>query len=322
MTQPHTFKSIFLERLNRFINPNFSHKYIWALFLAGTGLIGYQRVIQLGGSLEIITDEVKLKLSVPTGVDTVFVIAGVILILVSGLLFYLLVIKGEKKSKKYKSLKKAAPDLRKLLDENRRVFLTFGPNSDAGNVEDVRWDMQVWENTKQNNILPNNNQILSIINNVSNLTNEEERIAGDMRSHIEAFKTHCSDPLFDYSEHQFPMAFADLINQYCSNNQHTRATEYGAWVKQKVTAKSISIEKMYLYGGALYSQKTSDIDVLVKVETTAVDDIKVQALVWKDISRDFREAFGLKLHLTVFTGLEVQNYNQFLSKIPSHLEIN
>lgn len=70
MSTTLTLKSIALEKLNRILNPNFETKFIWALLVAGLSLLGYQRVIQLGSSIEILSPEWYVKLSLSSGTDT------------------------------------------------------------------------------------------------------------------------------------------------------------------------------------------------------------------------------------------------------------
>ena len=99
--------------------------------------------------------------------------------------------------------------------------------------------MLVWEDSKQNIILPNNGKLLAILENIKQYSSEEKMVVDAMKNHIEAFRTHCENPLFDYTDHQFPMSFSDLIYQYCAGNQNPRAMEYGNWVKSQASTKSI-----------------------------------------------------------------------------------
>lgn len=89
MSNDLTIKGILLEKLNRFLNPNFDTKFIWLLLTSGIALVGYQRVIQLGSSLEIIKEDVYIKLSLNSGVDSIFVVIGSFMILSSVAFFTL-----------------------------------------------------------------------------------------------------------------------------------------------------------------------------------------------------------------------------------------
>lgn len=111
-----TIKSIFLEKLNRFLNPNFNTKFIWSLLTAGIALVGYQRIIQLGSKLEIIKEDLYIKLSLNSGVDSVFIVVGAFMIVSSVILFALMQLKSTKNSP-------ITELLEKLLSDNAYVVL-------------------------------------------------------------------------------------------------------------------------------------------------------------------------------------------------------
>lgn len=150
MNQELTLKGIALEKLNRILNPNFDSKFIWALLSGGVLLVGYQRIIQLCSSLEVFSGGTYVKLSLSSGTDTIFVVIGSVMIFSSIIIFIVRMINGQYGAvKKYKSLQHAAKDIRPLMDDNRRVFTAFGPNSESGNIDDLRQDYEVWEQLKK-----------------------------------------------------------------------------------------------------------------------------------------------------------------------------
>jgi tetratricopeptide (TPR) repeat protein len=110
-----TIKAIFLEKLNRFLNPNFNTKFIWFLLTSGVVLVGYQKVIQLGSSLEIIKEELYIKLSINSGVDSLVILIGIFMIASSVILFTLIQLKNSPPPKNKL--------LEKLLNENINVVL-------------------------------------------------------------------------------------------------------------------------------------------------------------------------------------------------------
>ncbi|GGB55129.1 hypothetical protein GCM10011502_30100 [Oceanisphaera marina] len=73
MSQELTLKGIALEKLNRILNPNFDSKFIWALLSGGVLLAGYQRIIQLCSSIEVVSGDTYVKLSLSSGTDAVFI---------------------------------------------------------------------------------------------------------------------------------------------------------------------------------------------------------------------------------------------------------
>lgn len=315
MSNDLTIKGILLEKLNRFLNPNFDTKFIWLLLTSGIALVGYQRVIQLGSSLEIIKEDVDIKLSLNSGVDSIFVFIGSFMI-VSSVVFFTLKQLSNKTSpsKIYKTLSKAAPDIRPLMDDNRRIFTAFGPNTSAGSTDELRHDYEVWEQLKLDQIVPNNDSILSILNRVKKLDKREELVVSAMKSHVQAFKKHCEDPNFDYSQNQFPIAFSDLILSYCSPGKNN-LEKYEAWIVEKSKIKKDDIEAAYIFGSALYGAETTDVDLLIKTKATKIEDIKLDAYFYEELKEHFYRELGLKLHLKVYSELEKRSYDAFKAKL-------
>lgn len=116
MSNKLTIKSIFLEKLNRILNPNFDTKFIWFLLTSGIALVGYQRIIQLSSSLEIIKENLYIRLSLNSGVDSVFIVIGAFMIFSSVFLFTLRQLNNRTSSPITKLLEK-------LLNDNANVVL-------------------------------------------------------------------------------------------------------------------------------------------------------------------------------------------------------
>ncbi|MGF1803043.1 tetratricopeptide repeat protein [Vibrio gigantis] len=111
-----TIKRIFLEKLNRILNPNFNTKFIWLLLTSGIALVGYQKIIQLGSNLEIIKKDLYIKLSLNSGVDSVFIVIGAFMIVSSVVLFTLMQLNNRTNYPTTKLLKQ-------LLSDNPNVVL-------------------------------------------------------------------------------------------------------------------------------------------------------------------------------------------------------
>ncbi|MDH5976873.1 hypothetical protein L8R98_08795 [Vibrio splendidus] len=317
MSTTLTLKSIILEKINRIINPNFETKFIWLLFVSGLALIGYQRVVQLGSSIEILSSEWYVKLSLSSEADTFFVLIGFILVLIACGLFYLKHYHSSiEKVVTYKNLRKAASTIRPILDENRRIFMTFGPNSDSGNTGELRHDMALWEELKKTQIVPNNDKIRSVLDSVSEFDQSEQSVVSDIKSHIEAFKKHCENPEFDYSKNQFPQAFADLIFSYCSK-KHNNFDKYSSWLRNETIDKKAKIESILLYGSAMYGEEKIDVDIIIKTSDTSIEQVKSFAIYVTELKSSFKKKFGLVLHVKVFSELEVKSYDEFMKKIHS-----
>jgi predicted nucleotidyltransferase len=228
-------------------------------------------------------------------------------------------------TRSYKHLKYAAPQIRKFLDENRRIFISVGPNSSAGQIGDIRTDPAVWETTKKNIILPNNDKILTLLEHVQNYKTTERDIVGRMKTHIHAFKEHCNNPHMDYTQHQFPMDFSDLIYKYSKNSSWRRRwllNKITTWIRREILEEEINIQSIKFFGSALYIGKPSDIDILVKTSSIGLDTINCEALAWKHIQNRFTEKFNIKIDVKVFSGLEEQQFQDFLSKIPDSKEVD
>lgn len=315
MSSDLTIKSILLEKLNRFLNPNFDTKFIWLLLTSGIALVGYQRVIQLGSSLEILKEDVYIKLSLDSGVDSIFIVVGAFMIVSSVVLFTLRQLNNRAStSKRYKTLSKAASDIRPLMEDNRRIFTVFGPNTSAGSTDELRHDYEVWEQLKLDQIVPNNDSILNILNRVKKFNEHERLIVSEMKSHIQAFKKHCEDPRFDYSQNQFPLAFSDLILTYCSSGKNN-LEKYKAWIVENSKIKKSNIEAAYIFGSALYGAESTDVDLLIKSKAKKVEDIKDDANFYEKFKERFYLEMGLKLHLKVYSELEKRSYDVFKGKL-------
>ncbi len=315
MSTELTLKRIFLEKLNRIVNPNFETKFISTLLWSGITLLGYQRVIQLASTIEILSDEIYVKLSLSSGADTVFVVIGGVM-MVSAVILYFIRYKNSlsKRLKSYKSLSKAATDIRPIMDDNRRIFTAFGPNSDCANVDNLRQDFEVWEELKAHQIVPNNNEIFSILNRIKSFKDNEVNIVEKMKSHIQAFKKHCANPHFSYTEHQFPMDFADLIFSYCKSKGNN-IQKYSEWLIQELGKTTVNIESAHIYGSALYGQEKTDVDIIIKTSEVDISKIKDFSLFSKKLKGLFKDDFSLSLHLKVFSQLEHNSYNDFLNKV-------
>ncbi len=316
-----SLRSILLERLNRILNPAFEWKFTWTLLIAGFGLIGYQRLVQLAGSIEIIRPEARIKLELSSGADAALSALGIALVLLSCLFFYKLKFLPPLGKKTYKNLATAASDIRKIMEENRRIFLSFGPNSSAGATGEIRHDPSSWQQLRQETICPNNEQIRNILKTVKRFSAVEQPIVEKMLSHIEAFAHHCENPNYDYRDNQFPREFSNLILGYCAkvNRSAIKVPTYGQWLNETAKQLGLRIDEAYIFGSALFGEETSDVDLLVKSPASSISEVKDQAALWEEVSTEFSAKFSLRLHMVVFSNLEADAYVGFISKV-GHME--
>lgn len=167
---------------------------------------------------------------------------------------------------------------------------------------------------KREQIVPNNDEILSILNRVKAFTRNEVSIVNRMKSHVSAFREHCSNPNFDYSNHQFPLAFADLIYEYSKSNANNTA-EYSEWLNEALSKYLNKIESVYIFGSALYGQEKTDVDVVIKNNLENMEEIREFAEVSKNLKNAFEKTFSLSLHLKVFSEREAHSFGRFIEKI-------
>lgn len=106
--------------------------------------------------------------------------------------------------------------LKPLMDENYRIFSTFGPNSGVGDglPKNVRHELGIWYQAREK-ITKNNAIIHSLI------TSNFRSIPPDFRlyfsmwlNHIDAFYAHVQDSSVDYREHQFPRDVSSIVSRY------------------------------------------------------------------------------------------------------------
>lgn len=312
-------KHIFLKKLDSLLNPQFDKKIIWALLTFGFLLIGYQNLINFITSFEFQYKELVLKLSIENGTDIFLKIVGIIFVLIACMFYYLVFVKNRENTK-YKTLKEASCSIKKLLDENKRIFKTQGPNSSTTSVDDLRNTAQlsVWNETKAEKIVPNNEKIYSILAKIEAYKESEVSLVEDMKNHIEAFKNHVLHADVDYSKHQFPIKFSILITKYCNNGLLTDKylEKYTSWINEYIVSNHIAyIQNKYIFGSALYDKKPHDIDVLLFVNTSSSTELLSTSELLKQMEKNFKTVFDKSLHLTVFSLREEERFYDFKNRL-------
>jgi hypothetical protein len=98
-----------------------------------------------------------------------------------------------------------------ILEENRRIFVDFGPRSGKESTGSVRWELSLWYSQRPR-IASNNARIAQLIQTHRPLIPERYKGEFDqLLSHIEAFAAHVNDDGLDYREHQFPQHVSRII---------------------------------------------------------------------------------------------------------------
>jgi hypothetical protein len=102
-----------------------------------------------------------------------------------------------------------------LMEDNRRIFEDFGPNSGAAypgpGTKKVRFDLTIWE-LKKPGIGTNNELIANYLRSYRDVIPEVYRaLFSKWLSHIEAFALHLAGEGIDYRDHQFPKDVVDVV---------------------------------------------------------------------------------------------------------------
>jgi hypothetical protein len=104
-----------------------------------------------------------------------------------------------------------------LMEDNKRIFDDFGPNSEAarpGETErTVRFDLALWK--RQRFAIGENNQAIAeqVRANMDLIPDRHAAIFRRLLSHIEAFSHHLFDENLDYRDHQFPYEVVVIVER-------------------------------------------------------------------------------------------------------------
>ena len=311
-------KNIFLKWIDRWLNPNFHNKIIGALIFGGFTLIFYQNLMSSLFSIDWIAESVHIKLSVQNDNDNLLKIFGITTVFI-GSFFYYLVHIVHKNNITFSTLKEASCQIKKFLDDNKRIFKTYGPNSSSHNITDLNTEqeLQIWNKSKLEHIIPNNERIYTILENIKFFQPDELKLVTAMKNHIEAFKEHCNNVDVDYTKYQFPIKFSTLISKYCNRVGLKEKTLklYSNWIIEHIASNMINVEEKYFFGSILYDKNPMDLDILLLVNSDRYDDILESSNKLRHMEQNFEKRFNLKLHLTVFFTKEIDEFNRFKNEL-------
>jgi len=203
-----------------------------------------------------------------------------------------------------------------LMDDNKYIFKTYGPNSLASEIEPLRNDLTLWNESRVDYIIPNNEIIeCIIIQNKLLIPALHTELFQKLRAHIYSFKKHIENPNFDYSEYQFPSEIEYIIKDACYNittsNKGFKDVSY--WINNKLSFKEI--DEKFIIGSFLFSTENSnDLDVLMRLNISNKELLRQLHDKLNDVEYLFRLKFKKNIHLTVFTAQETEAYYEFLNK--------
>ena len=108
---------------------------------------------------------------------------------------------------------KICKEIKRLLIENHRIFIDYGPRSEIAIKNPLSNAYEIWAERKSERIIPNNEKIVNIINDNKELfTIDEYEVCYEFIEHANGFKKGCDLILEDVK--QFPNKFNEVINKY------------------------------------------------------------------------------------------------------------
>jgi hypothetical protein len=198
-----------------------------------------------------------------------------------------------------------------LLKDNEYIFKNTGPNSSENDSGTLRTDLTVWNKLKKKAISPNNKAIKKLIRSNFELIPENYlNVFNQMLLHIDAFNQHIKNPNFDYSEHQFPKAFSEIIFKESFLNAKTNRglIKKHEWIKNKIEDKYIL--DWIIFGSIVFTpEKANDLDLAILLREYSDDD-KVNTYI-EGLKFEFKLKFKKELHVSVFENIEVLNFEMF-----------
>jgi len=220
--------------------------------------------------------------------------------------------------KKFTEFGKLAQEIFPLLKDNQYIFKNTAPNSGSCIAEALRTDFTLWEKLKKEAILPNNESIKKLLEvNKSLIPYKYETVFNKMLLHLDAFNEHVINPNFDYSQHQFPIAFADIIFKESFENTliDKKLIEMRKWLTKKLIPPLI--RDWFIFGSAVFiSGRANDIDIAIisnENTTHAINYIN-------QLKFDFKIKFKKDLHVTLFEEVNRNDYQIFSNKNPFQLK--
>jgi hypothetical protein len=203
-----------------------------------------------------------------------------------------------------------------FIDDNKYIFQTYGPNSSANEINELRTDMTLWHNARVDYIVPNNKVINCLIEKNKHLIPEcHNPVFRKLTAHIYAFEKHVENPAFDYTEYQFPKEIEKLIKDECIEYIASQDKEFSKiynWINRNLKTKQVI--EAYFFGSIMFSTKYNrDVDVVLILNASEVDDILKFERKKAKISHSFIKIFKKPLHIEVFTNNEDARFREFLN---------
>ncbi|MGF7041043.1 hypothetical protein [Mucilaginibacter lappiensis] len=204
-----------------------------------------------------------------------------------------------------------------FIDDNKYIFQTYGPNSSANEINELRTDMTLWHNARVDYILPNNEIINCLIEKNKHLIPESHNLVfRKLTSHIYAFKKHVENPTLDYTEYQFPKEIEKIIKDECVMyiaNEDKEFLKIYKWIHRNLKTKQVT--EAYFFGSIMFSTKyNKDVDIVLMLSALELEGILKFKRKKAKINRSFTKIFKKPLHIEVFTNKEGARFREFLNR--------
>lgn len=222
--------------------------------------------------------------------------------------------------KKFDNFGLLCQEILPILKDNEYIFKNTGPNSGVNDLGPMRTDLTVWNKLKKKAILPNNKAIKKlIIKNFDIIPETHKNVFNQMVLHIKAFNQHIKNPNFDYSNHQFPNQFSDIIfkESFLFAKTNRALIKKHEWIRNNIDGKFIL--DWLIFGSIVFTpEKANDLDIAILLhEDNDID--KVETYI-EGLKFDFKLKFKKELHVSVFENMELLDYKIFSENNP--LKIN
>jgi len=119
----------------------------------------------------------------------------------------------------------------------------------------------------------------------------------------------------DYTEHQFPQAFARLIDDVCSQQAEkgTDIMEIQDWLTMHLEKENLLVIEGYLIGSVLRGIfEGADVDIFLLLHDKCPDEIKTSSQKLDKLRHEFFPKFSRPLHALVFSQSERDGFYSFL----------
>jgi predicted nucleotidyltransferase len=203
-----------------------------------------------------------------------------------------------------------------IINDNKYIFQTFGPNSSAYVTNELRIDMTLWHNVRIDYIVPNNKMINCFIEkNKSLIPDNYKEVFHKLTAHIYSFEKHVENPEFDYTEYQFPKEIEKQLKDECVAyiiSEDKDFLKISKWISRKLKTKQVM--EAYLFGSVMFSTKyNQDVDLVLMLCALKTEDVLKFKREKAKLNRLFMESFKKPLHIEVFTNKEDVRYKEFLT---------